>query len=85
MNFVSGGEFAFVVNREVGAGPRNLVLAGMEFDSLRTLEIGSDGCFLNGAMVPFDHSTLYNSSLQVETFNRDMVQSNIDLFQSALV
>jgi hypothetical protein len=84
VNFISGSNFVFVVDRTIGAGPLNIVMEGISFDSLCSLEVSNDGCYINTMKVPFTGSKEYNSSIQVPGYNEARFHVNVRIFENVL-
>ncbi len=85
VNFCSDDSFVFVVNKEIGKGPLNIVLQGIAVDSVSSLKVGSDGFCLNGNKFCFDKSKFYNSSLEISEYIKENFEHNLKLFESILV
>ncbi|MDI6766905.1 MAG: DUF2877 domain-containing protein [Bacteroidota bacterium] len=84
-NFCSGDSFVFVVNKEVGSGPLNIVVEGVTVDSVASLEVGNDGFYLNGDKFCFDQLKIYDSKLYVSDFNEEKFKRNLRFFESTLI
>jgi len=84
-NFVSKSDFVFLVNENVGAGPINIVLHGIEMDPLRTLVVENDCLFLNNEKFSFTDSATYNPWFEFSNFDIDKFQLNLLSFESALI
>jgi len=84
VNFCSDGSFVFVVNKEVGSGPLNIVVQGVAVDSVSSLEIGSDCFYLNGNKFCFDELKIYDSKLRITEYIDEIFKRNIKVFESAL-
>ena len=85
VNFVSKSDFVFLVNENIGAGPINIVLHGIEMDSLRTLVVENDCLFLNNEKFFFTDSATYNPWFELSDFDIDKFQLNLLFFESALI
>ena len=48
-NFTRGGRLVSVVGPDVGGGPINIVMEGLDFSSVSRLEISEDSFILDGA------------------------------------
>ncbi len=84
VNFYSDDAFAFVVHANIGAGPLNIVLQGMRFDSLNSLEIDIDSICLNGIRLQLDTSTLYDPHFEFDEYNEDNFKHNLEVFEQTL-
>ncbi len=85
VNFCSDDSFVFVVNKEVGSGPLNIVLQGVTVNSISSLEVGSDGFYLNGDKFCFDELKIYDSKLQISDFSEKKFKRNLRFFESTLI
>ncbi|MBA4311162.1 MAG: hypothetical protein C0417_00890 [Chlorobiaceae bacterium] len=85
VNFCSDDSFVFVVNKEVGSGPLNIVVQGVAVDSISSLEVGSDGFYLNGDKFYFDELKIYDSKLQISDFIEEKFNRNLSFFESTLI
>ncbi|MBI5240121.1 MAG: DUF2877 domain-containing protein [Elusimicrobia bacterium] len=61
VNFLQEGRLASLVAPEVGGGPVNIVLQGLDLSRLKSLEVRADGFVLDGAAFP--KSPLFDSAL----------------------
>jgi hypothetical protein len=85
VNFCSDDSFVFVVNKEVGSGPLNIVVQGVTVDSVSSLEVSSDGFYLNGDKFCFDELKIYDSNLQISDFSEKKFKHNLSFFESTLI
>lgn len=85
VNFCSDDSFVFVVNKEVGSGPLNIVVQGVTVDSISSLEVGSDSFYLNGDKFYFDELKIYDSKLQISNFIEKKFKHNLRFFESTLI
>ncbi|MBI5022012.1 MAG: DUF2877 domain-containing protein [Ignavibacteriales bacterium] len=85
VNFCYDDSFVFVVNKEVGSGPLNIVVQGVMVDSVSSLEVGNDSFYLNGKKFRFDELKIYDSKLYVSDFNEKKLGRNLRFFESTLI
>jgi hypothetical protein len=85
VNFCSDDSFVFVVNKEVGSGPLNIVVQGVAVDSVSSLDVGSDGFYLNGDKFCIDELKIYDSKLQISDFSEKKFKHNLSFFESTLI
>lgn len=85
VNFCSDDSFVFVVNKEVGSGPLNIVVQGVTVDSVSSMEVGNDGFYLNGDKFCFDGLKIYDSKLQISHFTEKKFKRNLSFFESTLI
>jgi hypothetical protein len=85
VNFCSDDSFVFIVNKEVGSGPLNIVVQGVTVDSVSSLEVGSDGFYLNGKKFYFDELKIYDSKLQISNFTEKRFKHNLSFFEPTLI
>lgn len=63
VNFVNGGRLTALVTPDVAAGPVNIIIEGLEPDSVRTLEVRGDSVLINGIPFAFSAGQIYDSSM----------------------
>jgi hypothetical protein len=84
VNFYAGDSFVFVVNEIVAAGPLNIVVRGIDLDSIDSLEVNSGRVSLSGTEFGVDETVVYDSSINVEEFNYDKLISNLASLENAV-
>ncbi len=84
-NFLNGERLVAVVTGEVGRGPVNLVVSGLEPSQTTSLEIGEDSIILNGETSPFDRDKLYRSQIEAASIDRDRLEKNLAAFEKTLI
>lgn len=85
VNFISRGKLVSVVDKEVGAGPRNIVLDDLKLARVDALEIGERVVVLGSQRYPFSHRHVFRSRLEIAEFNPETFQNNLSLFETLIV
>ena len=85
VNFIRRGKLVSVVDKEVGAGPRNIVLHDLKLARVDALEIRERVIVLGAQKYPFSHRHVFRSRLEIAGFNPETCRKNLSLCETMLV
>ncbi|MFC1742571.1 DUF2877 domain-containing protein [Candidatus Riflebacteria bacterium] len=81
VNFSPGDFLVSIVNEEVGAGPLNIVVRNYNFKTIKYLKIDNNEIYLNGDRFQFDENKLFNSSIEVKSFENWKFERNLAILE----
>lgn len=84
VNFVTEDSLVSIVDKEIGAGPLNIVVKGIGLNSVDSLVIDKDGFLLNGLRFEFDYSKRYVSKIEYDGVDHTSFVCNLDFLESWL-
>lgn len=85
VNFISRGKLVSVVDKEVGGGPRNIVLHDSKLARVDALEIRQRVVVLGAQRYPFSDRHVFRSRLEIAGFNPETLRTNLSLFETLIV
>ncbi|MDP8276012.1 MAG: DUF2877 domain-containing protein [Candidatus Euphemobacter frigidus] len=84
INFTGGDCLVSVVTGEVGKGPVNIVVRGIDLARLNTLRVEGDFIFLNNRPFTIAPAEIFNSRVEATTADFDGLTVNLSIFETAL-
>jgi len=85
-NFRYGDAMAAVVDEDIGAGPLNIVINGVEIKNIRSLEIQDHVFYLNRRKYMLSGCSLYDSQIEFrENISYKRFFSNLTVFKNYLI
>ncbi len=84
VNFRFGDELAMVVDEELGAGPVNIVVRGIDLSLVQSLDIEDSTLRIEGYNFSFDSRRRYRSGMDFPNSDLKIFAGNIPVFESAL-
>ncbi len=74
-----------LVSKEIGGGPNNIVLSGVDFLQLKSAKIEQGNLILDGAKAPLSEAKLYNSTLHLNDISKTDFLSGLQIFERILI
>lgn len=74
-----------LVSKEVGGGPNNIVLSGIDFLHLKNIKIEQGNLILDGVKIPLSKAKVYNSTLNFNNVNKNAFLSGLQVFEKVLI
>jgi hypothetical protein len=74
-----------LVNEEIGAGPGNIVMQGLDFHTIHSLFITKHALRLNNCSIPLDKSKQYDSMIHFTGIKIEQFEKRLDLFETLLL
>jgi hypothetical protein len=84
VNFTDGERLVALVTGEVGRGPVNIVVKGLETGGIDTLRIDQATISINGERYPFDRRLIFHSHLGAGPVDYRRLTENLEAFEDAL-
>jgi hypothetical protein len=81
----SSDRLVSLVIEEVGAGPNNIIIQGLNFHTVHSLLITEQTLFINKCLIPLDKSKQYHSMIDFTTRTIEQVEKHLDLFEMFLL
>ena len=85
INFISGEFLVSIVTKDIGAGPLNIVVAGIDINQIYSLIINEKSCILNGIKYNNDISKQTGSTIKCDHINIFKFKSNLNAFKKCLL
>jgi len=74
-----------LVREEIGAGPGNIVVQGLNFHAVHSLLITEQTLRINNCLIPLDKSSQYSSTIDFTTITIEQLEKHLDLFETFLL
>ena len=84
-NFTNKESIISVVTEEIGKGPINIVVAGMDVANINDLYITKNFISINYKKYPFDKQKLFNSQIKFKKINTNRLEKNLIYFEKTLL
>ena len=84
VNFVHGERLVSVVTEEVGRGPVNIVLRGIDLQRLNDLRIDDRAIYLDEQAFSRERADIFNSRLEVDDLTPARLTQNLEVLQKDL-
>lgn len=84
-NFTNKESIISIVTEEIGKGPINIVIAGMDVANINDLYITKNFISINYEKYPFDKRKLFNSQIKFKKINTNRLEKNLIYFEKTLL
>lgn len=84
-NFSNGNSVLSIVTEEIGKGPVNIVVEGMDVANINDLYISKNFISINYKKYPFDKRKLFNSQIKFKKINTNRLKKNLIYFEKTLL
>lgn len=82
---ISSDRLVSLVNEEIGAGPGNIVVQGLDFHTIHSLFITKRALRLNNCSIPLDKSKQYDSTIHFTRIKIEQFEKRLELFETLLL
>ena len=83
VNFVRGNQMVCIVGPQIGGGPINIVVSGLDFDSVEGLRVDEEFFFCDGLALP--KKPLYDSGLPAGGIDQNRLQRGLFKLETLLL
>ena len=85
INFISDDSLVSIVKEDVGAGPLNIVVSGIDIDAIHSLIIKEKYFILNHVQYDFLPSKRFDSTIKPMKLNLNKLKYNLTVFEKSLL
>lgn len=84
INFYNGERLVTIGNKNIGAGPSNIVFKEIDIENIKRLEIFKDSFYLNNNEFKIEKDKIYSSKLELKNFDLKKFYTNLEIFEKYL-
>jgi len=85
VNLICDGGLVSLVDEEIGSGPNNIVVRGLDFNNVGSIVIDDKGLLLNEQRFDFDQTKCFDSRVDLQEVSFDGFSRNLFLAQKDLL
>jgi len=85
INFINCDQLISIVEKEIGAGPVNIVFEGVNLDGIHALKIEHQSILLGKIKIDFQNIFYYHSSIDFEHWDIKTFKKNLTFFKTLLI
>jgi len=85
VNFIKNGNLVSLVDKKIGGGPLNIVISGVNFDEVHTLEVKQEAVVLNQINLDFREDLYYRSDIDYRQWDFPRFRENLIIFEKLLI
>ncbi|MCK4338726.1 MAG: DUF2877 domain-containing protein [Candidatus Cloacimonetes bacterium] len=85
INFENNSKLVYLVNKDIGAGPINIVIEGFNFQKIISLAINGESIFINNIKLMVKENIKYNSKIFFKDINIQKFRTNLNILESSLL
>lgn len=84
-NFSNGNSVISIVTEEIGKGPVNIVVKGIDVANINNFYMGKNFISIDFEKFPFNNQKLYNSKIKFRKIDSSKLEKNLIYFEKALL